>query len=108
MSFNNIVLFGADGTRINHHILKALQTDGSFRVTTIGRQSSNTEFPISVNVITVPDTFPHDDIVAALKGHTDLDERARSPQGPVSIDRCRSRGWDKEIHPKRMGHGKSN
>ena len=68
MCFKNVVLFGAGGTRIGHHILQALEANGRFKVTVLARQSSNTEHSTSIEVIKVPDTFPHAEIVAALKG----------------------------------------
>jgi hypothetical protein len=45
-----------------------LEADGSFKVTVLARQCSNTGFPTSIDVIKVPDTLHHDDIMAALKG----------------------------------------
>ena len=68
MSFKNVVLFGAGGTTIGHHILQALVVDGDFDVTAIIRESSKTTFPATVNVIRIANRFAHSELVKALRG----------------------------------------
>ena len=68
MAFENILLFGAGGTNIGHHILQSLIRDGKFNVSVLARQSSMTTYDPSVSVIKVDDNFPHNDLVKALKG----------------------------------------
>lgn len=65
----NITLYGAGGDNIGKAILTALLADGSFHITILARASSNTSsYPSSVSIARVPDTLPHADLVAALRG----------------------------------------
>lgn len=68
MALENVVLFGAGGSNIGHHLLEALVSDGTFNVSVLARNSSRSSFHDSVNLIKVSDDFPHGDTVAALKG----------------------------------------
>lgn len=68
MAFRNVVLFGAGGTRIGHHILHALLDDGTFNVSIIARWSSKTVYPEGVVVRRIDNSFPHDELVRALTG----------------------------------------
>ena len=68
MEFQNIILFGAGGTTIGSHILKALLRDNTFNVAILARQSSKTTYPPSVKISKVPDPFPHNELIEALRG----------------------------------------
>lgn len=68
MAFRNIMIFGAGGTNIGHHLVHALVDDGNFNVSVLARESSKSQFPSSVKVLRVADEFPHDDLVKALQG----------------------------------------
>lgn len=65
----NIAIYGAGGNNIGHHILKALASQPAhFSVSVIARASSKTTFPANVNVIRLPESPSHSDLVAAFKG----------------------------------------
>ena len=66
--FQNILLFGAGGTTIGHHILQALVEDGTFHVTVLAREKSTTTYPTGVNVVKINESFLHGDLVQALNG----------------------------------------
>lgn len=69
MAFQNIILFGAGGNNIGHHILNSLVEDGTFNVSVLARKSSKTtSYPDSVRVIRVSDEFIHDELVRSLQG----------------------------------------
>lgn len=68
MVFENIALFGADGSNIGHHVLQALVNNITFSVTMIARAASKTTYPESVSVIKINDFDLHAKLVNALKG----------------------------------------
>ncbi|KAI2625408.1 NmrA-like family protein [Hypomontagnella submonticulosa] len=65
--FRNILLIGASGA-IGAVLLDEFQKDSSFSVTVLRRVSSKFQPPAGVRVITIPDSYPSDDLVAAFKG----------------------------------------
>jgi putative NADH-flavin reductase len=69
MSIQSVALLGADGN-LGPSILQALVSHG-FDVTVLKRESSKsqTTYPGSVSVQTVPDGFEVDDLVGPLRGH---------------------------------------
>ncbi|CAF9914410.1 MAG: hypothetical protein GOMPHAMPRED_008154 [Gomphillus americanus] len=67
MSFKSVVVVGGGGNLAPVLIKTLLQS--SLKVTVLSRQSSRGTFPPDVNVVKISDEYPHDEIVAALKGH---------------------------------------
>lgn len=64
--FKNIVIIGASGA-IGSILLEAFLNTPSVTVTVIQRASSTkTVFPTSTRVVTIPDDYPHDALVAAF------------------------------------------
>lgn len=64
--FKNIVIIGASGS-IGSIILEAFLNTPSVTITILQRASSlKTTFPSSVRVVTIPDDYPHDSLVAAF------------------------------------------
>jgi nucleoside-diphosphate-sugar epimerase len=64
--FNNIVIIGASGA-IGSVILEAFLNTPSVTITILQRASSSkTIFPPSVRVVSIPDNYPHDSLVAAF------------------------------------------
>ncbi|KIW73270.1 hypothetical protein PV04_01402 [Phialophora macrospora] len=71
--FKNVTVFGAGGTTIGHHLVKALAAKPDlFTVTILARRSSKSTFPAGVQVKYVDDALPHDQLVAALQGQDAL------------------------------------
>ena len=69
----NIAVFGAGGTNIGYHLVKALASQPTlFTVSIIARKSSKSTFPSGVKVHYVTDSLPHDELVAALRGQDAL------------------------------------
>ncbi|OQV07596.1 hypothetical protein CLAIMM_12004 [Cladophialophora immunda] len=67
--FKNVVVFGAGGTNIGHHVVKALASKPDlFNVSIIARRSSKSTFPAGVTVHYVDDDLPHEQLVDALRG----------------------------------------
>jgi uncharacterized protein YbjT (DUF2867 family) len=67
-SLRNIAIFGAGGHKIGHHVLHALVAEpAKLTVSVIARASSTTTFPSSVNVIRIPDSPSHTDLVSAFQ-----------------------------------------
>ncbi|OCT53748.1 nmrA-like family protein [Cladophialophora carrionii] len=67
--FKNVTVFGAGGTNIGHHIVKALSSKPDlFTVTILARRSSKSTFPAGVQVKYIDDPLPHDELVTALQG----------------------------------------
>ncbi|EXJ64300.1 hypothetical protein A1O7_00636 [Cladophialophora yegresii CBS 114405] len=67
--FKNVTVFGAGGTNIGHHIVKALLSKPDlFAVTILARRSSKSTFPAGAQVKYVADSLPHADLVTALQG----------------------------------------
>ncbi|KIW44906.1 hypothetical protein, variant [Exophiala oligosperma] len=65
----NVVVFGAGGTNIGHHLVKALLSQPeSFTVTIIARKSSKSRFPEGAKVVYVDDSLPHEELVNAMHG----------------------------------------
>ncbi|KAB5522111.1 hypothetical protein GE09DRAFT_500858 [Coniochaeta sp. 2T2.1] len=65
--FKNILLIGAGGS-IGSVVLSALLAEPSFTVTVLQRASSKSKLPQGPKIITVPDSYPTSDLVAAFKG----------------------------------------
>ncbi|KAJ4299237.1 hypothetical protein N0V90_004481 [Kalmusia sp. IMI 367209] len=63
-----IALVGASG-HLGPHLLQALQSDPSFNVTVITRQSSKAKFPPTTQIVRVPDDYPRNELVAAFRNH---------------------------------------
>ena len=69
----NITVFGAGGSNIGHHLVKALLAKpDQFTVSIIARKSSSSTFPEGAEVKYVDDELPHDQLVAALQGQDAL------------------------------------
>lgn len=66
-AFKNILLVGAGGS-IGSVILEALLQEPSFSVSVLQRASSKGKISQSVNLITVPDSYPEQELEAAFKG----------------------------------------
>ncbi|KIW15389.1 hypothetical protein PV08_05435 [Exophiala spinifera] len=65
----NVVVFGAGGTNIGHHVVKALLAQPeSFNVSIISRKSSKSKFPEAAKVHYVDDALPHEELVKAMDG----------------------------------------
>jgi len=65
----NIVVFGAGGTNIGHHVVKALAAKPeSFNVSIIARKSTKSTFPDGVEVQYINDALRYDDLVNAMRG----------------------------------------
>ena len=69
MAHKRIALVGADGS-LGPVLVNALASSGKFTVTVLKRTSSNSQskYPSSVHVTRISDSFPHDELVNALKG----------------------------------------
>ncbi|KAI1078575.1 NmrA-like family protein [Whalleya microplaca] len=66
-AFRNALIIGASGT-IGSVILKAFEEDGSFNLTVLQHSSSKSQLPAHLKVITIADSYPTADFVAAFKG----------------------------------------
>ena len=68
-ALRNIIIYGAGGNNIGHHVLQnLLSKPDQFTVSVLARAPSKTTFADAVNVIRLPDSPSHEDYVAALKG----------------------------------------
>ncbi|KAI6093008.1 NmrA-like family protein [Hypoxylon rubiginosum] len=65
--FRNILLIGASGS-IGSVMLDAFQKEPSFTLTVLQRASSKFQPPKNIRAITIPDSYPTDELVAAFKG----------------------------------------
>jgi uncharacterized protein YbjT (DUF2867 family) len=65
--FHNILLIGAGGS-IGSIVLSALLATPSLRVTVLQRASSKSTLPAGLDILTVPDSYPTEDLVAAFRG----------------------------------------
>jgi hypothetical protein len=66
--FKNILIIGATGS-IGSYVLAALLAEPTFTVTILKRASSKpTPLPPNTRAITVPDTYPTDDLISAFRG----------------------------------------
>jgi uncharacterized protein YbjT (DUF2867 family) len=63
-----VLIVGAGGTNIGHHIANALSKDSSFELSIISRAGSKSTYPSNAKVITIPGNPTHDDYVQALQG----------------------------------------
>lgn len=65
----NITIFGAGGTNIGHHLVKALLSrPGTFNVSIIARKSSKSTFAPGAKVHYVEDELEHERLVEVLRG----------------------------------------
>ncbi|EXJ57696.1 uncharacterized protein A1O5_12486 [Cladophialophora psammophila CBS 110553] len=65
----NVMVFGAGGTNIGHHVVKALASKPSlFNVSIIARKTSKSTFPEGLEVHYVDVDLPHDQLVKAMQG----------------------------------------
>jgi saccharopine dehydrogenase-like NADP-dependent oxidoreductase len=65
---HKVLVVGAGGTNIGHHIAKALSLDSSFELSILSRAGSKSTYPPNAKVITIPDNTTHDDYVRTLRG----------------------------------------
>ncbi|EHK23109.1 uncharacterized protein TRIVIDRAFT_27827 [Trichoderma virens Gv29-8] len=65
--FKNIILIGAAGS-IGSVVLAALEKEPSFTITLIQRASSKAKMPAHLKAITVPDSYPTDELIPAFRG----------------------------------------
>ncbi|UKZ74708.1 hypothetical protein TrVFT333_002378 [Trichoderma virens FT-333] len=65
--FKNIILIGAAGS-IGSVVLAALEKEPSFTITLIQRASSKAKMPAHLKTITVPDSYPTDELIPAFQG----------------------------------------
>ncbi|KAK5046627.1 hypothetical protein LTR84_007388 [Exophiala bonariae] len=71
--YRRVAVFGAGGTNIGHHVVKALASKPDlFTVEIIARKSSKSTFPTGVTVRYVDDDLPHQQLVEALTGQDAL------------------------------------
>ncbi|KAI1908369.1 hypothetical protein LOZ61_005617 [Ophidiomyces ophidiicola] len=69
MDVQHVAFVGADG-KLGPSVLKALASSGQFNITVLKRRSSSSvsNYPPSVQTVLIPDEFPVDDLIEALKG----------------------------------------
>ncbi|KAI0381697.1 NmrA-like family protein [Hypomontagnella monticulosa] len=65
--FQNVLFIGASGS-IGSVLLNEFRKEATFTLTILQRASSNFEPPAGVKLITIPDSYPSDDLVAAFRG----------------------------------------
>jgi hypothetical protein len=63
-----VLVVGAGGTNIGHHIAKGLSLDSSFSLSILSRAGSKSTYPPNANIITIPDSPTHEDYIRALQG----------------------------------------
>lgn len=68
MTLRKILVVGAGGKNIGHHIARALAQDASFQVSILSRASSKSTYPSNTTVIAIPDNASHSNYVQALTG----------------------------------------
>jgi uncharacterized protein YbjT (DUF2867 family) len=66
-AFKNILLIGASGS-IGSVVLEALLKEPSFNVSLLQRKSSKAKLPDHLNTITITDSYPTEELVAAFRG----------------------------------------
>ena len=71
MTIKNIALIGANGT-LGPSVLSALLASKDFKITILTRQSSQSTYPSSINVLRIPDDLPTDSLTQALTGQDAL------------------------------------
>ena len=62
-----VLVVGAGGTNIGHHIAKTLSEDSSFELSILSRAGSKSTYPSNTKVITITGNPTHDDYVQALQ-----------------------------------------
>jgi uncharacterized protein YbjT (DUF2867 family) len=68
MTLRKIIVFGAGGDTVGHHIVHALAKDSAFHTTVLARQSSKTTYPASIDIVRVPEDYDYAALVKALRG----------------------------------------
>lgn len=63
-----VLVVGAGGTNIGHHVAKALANDSSFDLSILSRAGSKSIYPSNAKVITITGNATHEDYVQALQG----------------------------------------
>lgn len=63
-----VLVVGAGGTNIGHHVAKALANDSSFELSILSRAGSKSIYPSNARVVTIPGNATHEDYVQALQG----------------------------------------
>ncbi|KAI6803291.1 hypothetical protein KC332_g15111 [Hortaea werneckii] len=67
-SLSKVTLFGAGGTNIGYHLIRAFLADGAFQVTVLARSSSTSPYPPAVKLVKISDFEDREQLVQALKG----------------------------------------
>jgi hypothetical protein len=67
-ALRKVIIVGAGGTNIGHHVARTLAADPSFELSILSRASSKSTYPSNATIITVPDNAIHEDYVKALQG----------------------------------------
>jgi hypothetical protein len=65
---HKILVVGAGGTNIGHHIATALSRDSSFELSILSRAGSKSTYPPNAKIITISANPTHEDYVRALRG----------------------------------------
>lgn len=63
-----VLVIGAGGTNIGHHVANALASDPSFELSILSRHSSKSKYPSNARIVSIPDNATHGDYVQALQG----------------------------------------
>jgi hypothetical protein len=63
-----VLVVGAGGTNIGHHIAVALSHDSSFELSILSRAGSKSTYSSNAKVVTIPANPTHEDYVQALRG----------------------------------------
>jgi putative NADH-flavin reductase len=71
MTIKNIALIGANGT-LGPSVLSALLAANTFKITILTRQSSQSTYPSSITVLSIPDDLPASSLIQALTGQDAL------------------------------------
>ncbi|KAH6639928.1 NmrA-like family protein [Truncatella angustata] len=64
--FKNILLIGATGS-IGSYVLEALKNEPTFTLTLLQRTSSKAKLPAYIRVISITDSYPTEELIAAFK-----------------------------------------
>ncbi|KAM0713470.1 hypothetical protein Q7P37_010432 [Cladosporium fusiforme] len=64
----NILIIGAGGTNIGHHLALALSSDPSFTLTILSRANSKSTHPPNATILALPSHPTHADYVQAFRG----------------------------------------
>ncbi|KAI0434819.1 NmrA-like family protein [Xylaria sp. FL1042] len=65
--FSNVLIVGASGS-IGSLVLDAFQKDSSFNLTVLQRASSKSRLPDHLKIVTIADSYPAEELVAAFHG----------------------------------------